>query len=267
MNNNTVSSSNQSIYDIDSNQYEIAVNKCKEIYNSLCLYLHTYKYKHRLTIDKKSYHFKLINIETKNGIHVCIPPYNPSIELYYIFNNKRDNVNCVILDNEYPVNDIIYHMKKCMFNCESQEDEIVSILSKLSEYLCNYSDTYELKINKYNISFIEKNTNNGYNLSINYATKNYICIKVIQNNCYFDNKNYIFNTDSFSKACDYIIHSIIDNKHNKVIKCYKIIDTRYMIDDNLNNYQNIYDRLNMRYNRLSSNQSSSSGNSETSDPV
>jgi hypothetical protein len=236
MSSNVISPSEQSIYDICQEQYDYAVNKCDSIYNNLNNVINKLLYENKIIRKKNSYHFKYMHRDTNNGIHVCIPPYNNTIELYYIFNNKRDNNN-IIIDSNYEIDDIIYHLKKCMFNNETQEIEIKDRCNELSSYFNSISNEFNVNINRYNINIIDKNTNNGYNLSINLNSKNYIYIRIIQNNTYYNNMNYNYFANSYEHAINYLRESILNKKHNSKMKCYKIINTRYL--DNSEETQNI----------------------------
>ena len=241
MSSNIVSPSEQSVYEISQEQYDYAVNKCSDIYNNLNNVVINLSYENKIIREKNSYHFKYINRDTNNGIHVCIPPYDNTVELYYIINSKRDNNN-IIINSDCEIDDIVYHMKKCMFNIETQEEEIKNRLNDLSSYFNSISNKYNININKYYINIIDKNTNNGYNLSINLKNKNYIYIRIIQNNTYYNNINYTYYADSYENTVDYLKQSILNNKHNNKMKCYKIINTRYL-DNNKDTHDMIYNIL------------------------
>jgi hypothetical protein len=129
-----------------------------------------------------------------------------------------------------------------MFNVKTQLDEIQSVYKDFSGIISNLSNKYNTKINNYNFNIIENETNNGYNFSINLSTKNYICIKIIQNGSYYDNANNVFYANSFDEAEKFLTESINENKHNKIVKYYKVIDTRF-INDNIQQNRDMFSRL------------------------
>ena len=234
----------QTVYEICSEEYDYAVNKCNDIYNKLSNVVSKLSYENKIIRVKNPYHFKYLHQDTNNGIHICIPPYNNNIiELYYIINNVRDNNNSVIINSDNEINDIIYHIKKCMFNNETQEYEIKNRYEEFSSYFRTITNRFNIKINKYNFNIIDKYTNNGYNLSINLNSNNYIYIRVIQNNSFYNNKNYTFYANSYENAINYLKESILNNKHNNKIKCYKIINTQFLSDNNDNIYNTISNQL------------------------
>jgi hypothetical protein len=231
------------LHQVDSNEYDEAVSTCNTISKNIVSRLKNYKYVSEISYNKTGYHFKFMHKDTHNGVHIFIPPYNNKIiELYYIFNNKRDMNNCVHIDPNSYAEDIIYHMKKCMFNVKTQEDEIKSTLNDFSGLFNSMSNKYYTNINNYNFSIIEKETNNGYNFTINLSKKNYICIKVIQNGKYYYDDKHVYYAQSFDDAMNYITESINENKHNKNIKYYRVIDSRLM-NDNYNDNYDIFQRL------------------------
>lgn len=237
------------LHQVDSNEYDKAVSTCNTISKNVLSLLMNYKYRSDISYNKNAYHFKIMHKNTHNGIHIFIPPYNNMIiELYYIFNNKRDVNNCVHIDPYSHAEDIIYHMKRCMFNVKTQEDDIKSTLNDFSELFNSMSNKYDTKINNYNFSIIEKETNNGYNFTINLSKKNYVCIKVIQNGKYYDDEKQVYYAQSFEDAKDYITDSINQNKHNKNVKYYKVIDSRLMNDNYSENYDIFHRLLNAQNN-------------------
>lgn len=234
---------NNLMHNVNSIEFDNAVSTCSFISSNIVSFLKNYKYVNEISYSNKGYHFKLMHTSSHNGIHVFIPPYNNTvIELYYIFNNKRDVNNCIHINTNSYLVDIIYHMKKCMFNVKTQLDEIQSVYKDFSGIISNLSNKYNVKINNYNFNIIENETNNGYNFSINLSTKNYICIKIIQNGSYYDNANNVFYANSFDEAEKFLTESINENKHNKIVKYYKVIDTRF-INDNIQQTRDMFSRL------------------------
>jgi len=226
-----VTSQNAVYSEIDMSEYQTAVLKCQRLYSDLNSYLKTFKYLYMLNISTKTYHFKIVNRYTNNGVHIFIPPYNNNmIELYHIINNKKDNTS-ITINAENPVEDIVFYMNNHMFNAEIQHDKMISLYNDFQQFYNQIKNKFSISNNDYNFNIVERQTNNGYNISIDLKTRDYICVNIIQNDHYYDNKKYKYFTSSLDNAIYYIKLSISEDKHNKIIQSFRILNTRY-IDSN-----------------------------------
>jgi hypothetical protein len=189
-----------------------------------------------LKFEKNEFDIKIFRIDTQNGIQICIPPYNTkTIELYYILNNKKNYKNIILLDIDNPNLEIIKIIKQHMFNNEVQKDKIDNVYRDLLPFFNKYKSTFKVSKNDYNISFVEIKTNNGYNFYIDLNINNYVCVRIIQNDNYYDRQKYNVSMLNLMITLNYITDSIKHNKHNIPIVIYRIIRCNLMGTDFINN--------------------------------
>jgi hypothetical protein len=184
-----------------------------------------FKYFSFLKFEIKHYDFKISNSETQNGIQICIPPYNvDTIEMYYIVNGIKNYKNIILLDYENPIDDIQFYINKHLFNEVVQKDKINQIFIDFNNFFKKFSENFTVTKYTYNISFVEKSTNNGYNFYIDTNKKNnYVSIRIIQNRKYYNHQKYNVSIDNFTLAEKYVTDSIASSKHNIPIVYYKIL--------------------------------------------
>jgi hypothetical protein len=221
----------ESIYvEVDETDYKFACNQSTILFQSVVDYLkNTFKYFSLLKFEKDQYDFKIINKNTTNGIHICIPPYNKNtIELYYIINNEKNYKKIILLDIQNPHIDIIKIIKYHMFNDEVQKDYINNVYNDLIPLFNKYKDTFKVYRNDYNISFVEISTNNGYNFYIDLVKSNYVCVRIIQDDCYHKHPKYNIPLNNILITQKYIIDNITQNKHNVPIVVIKITRGQYI---------------------------------------
>jgi hypothetical protein len=216
--------------EVDETDYKFACNQSASLFQSVADYLkNTFKYFSFLKFEKDQYDFKIINKYTDNGIHICIPPYNTNtIELYYIINNEKNYRKIILLDVHNPIFDIMKIIKYHMFNDEVQKDLINDVFDDLMPLFNKYKDKFKVSRNDYNISFVEISTNNGYNFYIDLDKSNYVCVRIIQDDCYHKHPKYNIPLNNMSITRKYIIDSINKNKHNVPIVVMKITRGRYI---------------------------------------
>lgn len=216
--------------EVDASDYELACDQSTKLFNSLSHFLSTtFKYYSNLRFEKDQFDFKIFNKHTNNGIHICIPPDNRNtIELYYIINNEKNYKKIILLDIENPNFDIIKIIKSHMFNNEVQKDRINDVFNDLTPLFNKFKNKFKVTRNDYNISFVEISTNNGYNFYIDLNLSNYVCVRIIQNDCYHKHPKYNIPLTNILIAQKYIIKSITQNKHNIPIVIIKITRSRYI---------------------------------------
>jgi len=217
----------------DDAEYRYACRQSNMLFSKINDHLKVnYAYYSLLSFENNSCDFKIINIQTNDGIQICFPPYNIStIEMYYIINKKRNIKNIILLNLDTIVSDIYYHINKHMFNAYIQKDMINVVFRDFTEYINQINEKYYVIKNDYNFSLIEKSTNNGYNFYIDLNKNSYVCIRIIQKNASFDYEKYIVSQDDYDSAHQYIVESISSNKHNNKINVYAMI--RFDVDENV----------------------------------
>jgi hypothetical protein len=222
--------------EIDDCDYKFACEQTITLYKSVVDNLKsTFKYYSYLKFEKNQFDFKIFHKDTNNGIHICIPPYNTkTIELYYIINNKKNYKKIILLDIDNPNFDIIKIIRSHMFNNEVQKDRINNVYDDMSPLFTKYKNTFKVIRNDYNISFVEISTNNGYNFYIDLEKSNYVSVRIIQNDNYYDRQKYNVSMNNMLIAHKYIIDSISQNKHNVPIVVYRIVRCNLMGTDVLN---------------------------------
>jgi hypothetical protein len=215
--------------EVDANDYKLACHQSRILLKDIIDYLKSnFKYYSFLKFEIDQFDFKIFNINTNNGIHICIPPNNiTTIELYYIINNEKNYKKIILLDNKNPIFDIIKIINSHMFNNEVQKDRINNVFNNLKPLL-NKFKKFKVTRNDYNISFVEISTNNGYNFYIDLNLSNYVCVRIIQNDCYHKHPKYNIPLNNILIAQKYIIDNITQNKHNVPIVVMKITRSKYI---------------------------------------
>jgi hypothetical protein len=223
--------------EVDESDYKRACDQSTLLYKSVVDFLkRIFKYYSDLRFEKDQFDFKISHKRTNNGIHICISPDNTNtIELYYITNNEKNYKKIILLDIQDPNADIIKIIKSHMFNNEVQKDRINDVYNDLTPLFNKYKSKFNVNRNDFNISFVEKSTNNGYNFYIDLNKSNYVCVRIIQNNGYYNHEKYNIPLNTMLIAKKYIIDSIIQNKHNVPIVVMKIAKPRYIGTRFLNN--------------------------------
>jgi hypothetical protein len=216
--------------EVDASDYKSACHLSTRLFENVVDYLKsTFKYYSWLKFEKNQFDFKIFNKHTNNGIHICIPPDNiNTIELYYINNNEKNYKKIILLDNENPNFDIIKIINSHMFNNEVQKDRINDVFNDLTSLFNKLKNKFKVTRNDYNISCVEISTNNGYNFYIDLNLSNYVCVRIIQNDCYHKHPKYNIPLTNILIAQKYIIDSITQNKHNIPIVVMKITRSRYI---------------------------------------
>jgi hypothetical protein len=130
-----------------------------------------------LDIDyNNSNYFYVLRKDNKNGFQLSVSPNN-NLELFMIVNNKISKYPTHKMKNEQ---DIINFLSNCLMIDYTVKNKINDIYNLIFNEYNNYS----IKINKYTISLIEKNSQNGYYIYFDFTT--YANIGYVVNNIYFD---------------------------------------------------------------------------------
>jgi hypothetical protein len=224
---------NQFVVTIDSNQLNMAVNKCKAVYYDLIKLFRNYIHGDKLTgYYKKTYYFKILDNDTKNGIQVCVCPKTRNLDIYIIKNNKK-NINNINAKNMISDADDIfnYFVKNVHYDYMMMEH-----LKNVYDNLCNknYSN-FKVSLKTNIINVVETNSQNGYYIYFN--NHSFANIGIIKNGEYFDvNSIEVLSMDELDNT---LLHMINSKKHT--LSYYNIIDTRYL-DCDMSEYVNCNDQ-------------------------
>ena len=228
---------------VDTNEYDDAVGQANKLHTDIMKMLLLFSFHNLVTSYVKTYYFKITRTDNKNGVLVCIPPYdlNSGYEVYTIINNKKDNNSCMKINNKKYC-ELVHYILHTLFNSEYQvlicNNIYEKCLQKINSSNNNniFDDYIPIKNNNVFI-LLHKETQNGYMFTCYTDTmKTYIKLQIIQNTRYFEMHKTNFISTSFDSIYNKLLEYIKLQIHDTKISCCKVILSKYLEEDLENNF-------------------------------
>ena len=230
---------------VDTDEYDEAVTRADKLHTDIMKMLQIFSFYNLITSYVKTYYFKIMRSDNKNGVLVCIPPYdlNNGYEVYTIINNKKDNNSCIKITNKTYC-ELLHYILHTLFNTEYNVLNCDNIYAKFLQKLYNSNNNIleeYIPIKNNNVFILlHKETQNGYMFTCyTDAMKIYFKLQIIQNTRYFE----IHKTNYVSTSVDNIYNKFLEyiklQMHDTKISCCKVILSKYLEEDLEDNPNNI----------------------------
>jgi hypothetical protein len=232
---------------VDENDYKDSLIKMENLNTYITSNLQIYPFYNLCLLNFNKNYIKILRTDNKNGLILCIPPYNlHSCEIYTIINNNKNVDNCIKITTKCNENIFTKIINYILYNLFLDEMKIYNC-NKLYQYLYEKNMNQENNsLNNFNIikdnkiiMTLDKKTQNGYVFSFcvddnNYYTK----IELFQNQLFYGEHKTSFISLSFDNIYEKLLEYINANTHNIPIKCCKILSPKYIeydLQQNVNN--------------------------------